>query len=193
MTEVRWKPNAVEVFRQVQEAATPVGYLTKLNIGTGVSLSADLPIYVGSGPALTAAAVLSSIEWGGGPTDPIKLEGVVSAANKHTMGNISSQSLSSAEVTLRLTVQAPDPKDGTYFKAFHTGDADIKGFVRTRPVGEPGPALELQIGTTPADKPQSPVVIPFSLTIVPASEEMDLHVASANLQVQVWVWGVAAS
>ncbi|MBL4844845.1 MAG: hypothetical protein JKY65_04895 [Planctomycetes bacterium] len=193
MTEVRWKPDAVQAFRQVPGTATPVGYLTKLNIGTSISLSADLPVFIGNNPAVSAAAVLSSLEWGGGPTDPLKLTGVVSAANKHAMGNISSQSLSTAKVTLRLAVQAPDPKDGTYFKAFHTGDADVKGFVRTRPAGEPGPPLELQVGTEPAPEPQSPVVVPFSLTVVPASEEMDFHVASANLQVQVWAWGVAVS
>lgn len=193
MTEVNWKPDAVEAFRQVQGTATPVGYLTKLNIGSGITLSADLPIYVGTGPAVNVAAVLSSLEWAGGPTDPLKLKGVVSAGNKHAMGNISSGSLATAEVTLRLAVQAPDPKEGDYFKAFHTGDVDIKGYVRTRPAGEAGPPLELQLGTEPAPKPQSPVVIPFSLTLVPASQEMDFHVASANLQVQVWAWGVAAS
>ena len=193
MTDVSWKPNAVEAFRQVAGTATPVGYLTKLNIGTGITLSADLPVYIGNAPAVSAAAVLSSLEWGGGPTDPLKLVGVVSAANKHAMGNISSQSLSTAEVTIRIAVHAPDPKNGEYFKAFHSGEADIKGFVRTRPIGGSGSPLELHIGTEPAPEPQSPVVVPFSLTIVPASEEMDFHVASANLQVQVWAWGVASA
>lgn len=193
MTSVRWTPDAVAIFRDDVGKSAVVGYLTKLNIGSSITLAADLPVRVGDEPGLSAAAMLSLVEWGGGPTDPLKLAGVLSVANKHTMGNISSQSLATAEVTLRLAVLAPDPKDGTYFKAFHTGDADVKGFVRTRPSGGSGSPLELYLATERAPAPQTPVVIPFSITIVPASEEMDFHVASANLQVQVWQWGVASA
>ena len=197
MASVTWLPNAVEAFRHEAVKSSPVGYLTKLNIGSSVTLSADLPIRIGGQQPVNAAAVLSSLKWEGGPTDPLTLAGVVSVANKHAMGNISSQALATAEITFRLAVHAPDPKNGEYFKAFHTGDADIKGFVRTRAKAGAGAgagggsALELHFDTEPAPKPQRPVVIPFSITIVPASEVMDFHVASAKLQVQVWSWGVA--
>ncbi len=54
-----------------------------------------------------------------------------------------------------------------------------------------GSPFELHFDTQPAAEPKSPVVIPFSITVVPKGEEMDLHVATAKLQVQVWTWGVA--
>ncbi len=194
MTEIDWAPEMIQAFRRDQTRAVPVGYLTKLVIGSSVTLSADLAIHVpGEAAPVQAAAVLSRITWPGGPNDPISLAGVISVGNKHAVGNISSQSLSTAQVTLRFAVHGFDPKDGTYYKAFHTGDADLKGFVKTRPVGSSGAPFELRFETQPAPEPQSPAVIPFSITIVPAQEEMDLHVATANLQVQVWTWGVAAA
>ena len=96
-------------------------------------------------------------------------------------------------LTLRFAVHAYDPKEMAYYKAFHTGDADVKGYVKTRPAGSSGSPFEMKFDTQPAPEPQSPVVIPFSMTVVPASEEFDLHVATANLQVRVDTWGVAAS
>lgn len=193
MTEIDWAPDVIQAFRRESSRGLAVGYLTKLIIGTSVTLTADLPVQaLGEAAPVQAAAVLSKIFWAGGPTDPISLSGVISAKNKHAVGNISSQSLSTAQVTLRFAVHGFDPKDGSYYKAFHTGDADLKGFVKTRPVGSSGAPFELRFETQPAPEPQSPVVIPFSITIVPAQEEMDLHVATANLQVQVWTWGVAA-
>ena len=191
MTVVKWFPDMLQAFRKDARKGVSVGYLTKFNIGSGITLSTDLTINVaGEAAPIKAAGVLSHIEWAGGPTDPISLAGVISVANKHAVGNISSQGLSTAEVTLRYAVHAFDPKDGTYFKAFHTGTADTKGYVKTTAPGTGSP-FELHFDTQPAPEPQSPAVIPFSLTIVPAAEEMDLHVATANLQVQVWTWGVA--
>lgn len=192
MTAIKWLPNMVQAFRRDAVRGVPVGYLTKLVIGSDVTLTADLPVYVlGATSAVNAVAVLSKIEWEGAPTDPIAIAGVISVGNKHTVGNISSQSLSDAEVKLRFAVHAFDPKDGTYFKAFHTGDADLKGYVKSSVSRTSGSPFELHFDTMPAAEPQSPAVIPFSITIVPAGEEMDLHVATANLQVQVWTWGVA--
>jgi hypothetical protein len=193
MTTVNWSPDSVQAFRRDHTQGVPVGYLTTLNIGGSITLSADLPILiVGEQAAVNAAAVMSEIKWAGGPTDPISIAGVISVSNKHTVGNISSQSLANAEVTLGFAVYAFDHKAGTYFKAFHTGTVDVKGYVKTTPEDTSGSPFELHFDTQPAAEPKSPVVIPFSITVVPKGEEMDLHVATAKLQVQVWTWGVAA-
>lgn len=191
MTEVQWAPDMLQAFRQDRGKGAPIGYLTRLSLGD-ISLTADLPVTVPGELPVVAAGVLSEIGWAGGPTDPLTVAGVISVANKHAVGNVSTQSLSSALVKLSFAVHAFDPRDKSYFKAFHTGEVDVKGRVRTRPAGAPGSPFELRFATQPAPEPQTPVVIPFSMTLVPASEEMDMHVATANLQVQVWSWGVAS-
>jgi hypothetical protein len=192
MTAISWSPDIVQAFRGITTNTATVGFLTKLNIGSDVTLTPDLSMSVpGESTKVSVAAVLDSISWEGGPTDPITLSGVISVGNKHAVGNISSQSLSNAEVIFRFMIYTLDVKERTYFKAFHSGDADVKGYVKTKASGSSGSPFEMYFDNNPAPEPQSPVVLPFGLTIVPKGEEMDVHVATANLQVQVWTWGVA--
>lgn len=192
MTEIVYRPNPLQIFNRTALTQSSIGYLTKLNIGSDATLTADIGVArPDDGSTVNAVAALSEISWGGGPGDPLRVAGLISTTNKKTIGNISPQSLSNTEVVLQFSVFSFDQDANSWFQAFHTGDEDVKGFVKTREAGSRGFDLELKFDTEPAREPQSPQVFRFEATLVPKGEEMSLHVATANLQVIVKTWGIA--
>lgn len=173
--------------KDVQEL---VGHLTAMTIG-GTELSADLgvtdPTDI-SGDKISVVAVLSDIYWEGGYGHSISLSGKVSNANQTSMAGLTLNTLSSTEVVFQYNVYKYDNAEKTWYKCFHANETDLNGLVETNS-GD----LVLSIDTTPSPEVPNPLNFHMSMSIMPADEEQDIHVAVSNSDKFVKKWGVPVS
>ncbi|MCG8637901.1 MAG: hypothetical protein MI863_29015, partial [Desulfobacterales bacterium] len=74
------------------------------------------------------------------------------------------------------------------YKAFHANETTLKGLVETS-----GGDLVLTIDTDPSMEVRNPLNFHLNLSIMPADEEQDIHVAVSDTDKFVKKWGVPVS
>lgn len=170
-------------------ATTTFGYLTELSL-EGKMLTVDQmanPVVV-NGPA--AVAVLSSVKWAGGVTDPITFVGQVSQANIETIAYFKQQSSPGNRIRFKFLVYAYDKEARQCFVEFTSGNAEMIGIIAGK-----SDALELGYNLIPMPYPPSPATNQFNVTILPDPEypPQVVQVASSATAKVVRSWGVAVA
>jgi hypothetical protein len=169
-----------------KDANATVGYLTALDIG-GTALAVDqTTLHDPADPAhgLAAVAVLATLDWDGGPTDPIRFTGQLSSENMQQLAARLRSAPASLAVTVEFTVFEYDFQTEKMFRACHTGGVALHAEV-DRKNGD----VALHLSDTPAANPHTPRTFQFELAIVPADAGQAVHVASGETLRSIMPWG----
>lgn len=150
-----------------------IGYINSMKLGD-TELAADLEVNTPEGKQEKVVAVLSGVSHDVATTNPISFSGQVSVKNRQNIAQLVYTNLSKIHVEIKFVVWEFDPaKDkNTYYKAFHSNNAVVKGLIR-----KSGKNLDLSIDYTPNMEVQSPLNYGFSFTVVPTPEKQSLELA----------------
>jgi hypothetical protein len=142
-----------------------VGYIEKMSFTvSGTALKADTPVSDPEQPKskLQVVAVLESVNWGGGPTDPIEVEARVSPENRALLLGCLASVAGGSDISASWVIKEYDHKAKAYFKRFHTDGKEIKLVLTQNEKvfvnGKPDPMIK------------QPVNFYFKMSLTPKSE-----------------------
>lgn len=174
--------NAFNFKRDVQER---IGHLTTLKIGD-TTLTADITLKQPTDEADTkVVGVISNLSWAGGYAEPIQISFNVSVTNKNAITTLVHNTMKSIVIEWTYNIFEYDKEAKTYYLAFHTNSAAVKGVIQT--VGQDRVFYISDIESSEVQKPEN-----YSATIgtVPEDTQQDIHMATSNTQKFVLPWGV---
>lgn len=150
-----------------------IGYIATMKLGDK-ELAADLEVNTPEGKQEKVVAVISGISHDVATTNPIGFSGQVSAKNRQDLAQLIYTNPSKIHVEVKFVIWEFDPaKDkNTYYKAFHSNNAAVKGLIR-----KSGKNLDLCVDHTPNMEVQSPLNYGLSFTMVPTPEKQTLELA----------------
>lgn len=190
MAELSYDCDVSQGFNFQKDVQILVGHINKLKVSTkelAVDIEVTDPEAV-AGDKVKVVGVVSSMYWAGGFADPIQFGCQVSNANKKTLQVLSHSEMSDTTVLLEFTIYDYDPDEKKYYKAFHTGDTELKGLVE-----KAGGRLEIEIEGHQSDEVVSPKNFTFSLGVMPEDLKQETHMAMSVSDKLVKEWGVLVS
>ena len=137
-----------QAFNFNPDSQATVGHVTMLKIGT-MDLTADQeignPLDI-KGEKVAVVAPCYSVSWEGGEKQPLMLDMEISVKNWQKAAMLVHQELSNTEVLVQFNVYDYDPVAKSWYKSFHSKDADLKGLIL-----KSGSALDIEIADEPRD------------------------------------------
>ncbi len=127
---------------------------------------------------------LSSVSWGGGFEEPISFSVRVSTKNKDIFAKLRYMDLSDTGVKFDFVVFEYDPVSKTYFRAFHSNQAILKGLILKQ-----GGELVMGINQNQCSDVLSPVNFEAFISIMPQDIEQDIFLAVSPDGKFVKKWG----
>jgi hypothetical protein len=173
MAESSYQCSVSQGFNFQKDSQDTVGHLVSLKIGD-TTLAADFELSdpMDNQSHIKVFGVLNSIYWLGGYGDAVNFSCNVSTTNKNTLTAMLHKSLSNTAVEFAFVTYEYDPMTKKFFKAFHSGDAALKGLIH-----KSGGDLSMQISNDEGYEVSSPKNFSFSLGVMPADEAMAIQVA----------------
>lgn len=208
MAEYTRELNLPQGYNFKKDVQLPIGFLTKLQIGTELfvadqTVNSPVGVTAGSGVETTATAekgtlkvvgVLNNITWAMGDTDAIIVKGTISIAGKQAFSGLLYASMIDIDVTFGFVVYEYDPLAKKYYTAFsngNTGAAD-GGLGATDLLGQiqkDGENLKMSIEPEPNSEVQSPMNYGFELGIVPKPQQQLVYFATSATRKTTKNWG----
>jgi len=179
--------DVVQGFNFKKDKTTAVGFITQMTLG-GVQLAADLSVKDPEKPtaSLSVVAVLSSVTWYAGASDPIYFSAQVSADNRQRIAvSLMLTNQSTLAVPFRFAVYAYDTQAKKYFKRMVSNLTELKGLTTTQ-----DGANSLSIAEDPATAVMSPVNFAFFVGLAPQAPEQVIQVADSLTYITERQWGV---
>ena len=182
-----------------------VGFITKLELNRRpITPEFMIPGYLTGARARTTAtnstgaagrqksvAVLESIEWNLGDTDPIVFVARISALARQKISMVQYRLPISVDVTVSWVVYEYDEVRRKYYVSFATSPTGNGGLVKCI-LQKTGGALELGVGATPEKDIQMPRNYRLSFSIVPKKgPKQRLHLAAGVTLRMIKLWGGA--
>ncbi|MCK6588096.1 MAG: hypothetical protein HUU21_04015 [Polyangiaceae bacterium] len=186
MPEFRRSLDVYQGYNYKKDKQTPVGFITKLKIGT-VELVTDQKCKDPMNPTneLAVVAVLSGVLWEVGVTDAVYFSGQISTANKQSVALMVINALTNIETVFQFSVYDYDPLVKEYFLSFQSNSKDMNGLVEKR-----GDDLNISVADDPSTEVQSPENYAFQIGIKPQPSAQDLHLATGKGKNFVKSWGL---
>jgi hypothetical protein len=187
MAELSYDCSVEQGFNFVKDVQDLVGHLTALKIGD-TELSADIGVTDPTdiaGDKVTVVGVMSSVYWEGGYAHGMSFDAKVSNKNQTSLAGLTLNTLDSTAIEFQFIVYKYDNAAKKYYKAFHANETTLNGLVETS-----GGDLVLSIDTDPSMEVRNPLNFHMNLSIMPADEEQDMHVAVSDTDKFVKKWGV---
>lgn len=176
-SELSYNCSVEQGFNFKKDVQELVGHITSMTIGD-TELSADIggtdPTDI-SGDKVSVVGVMSSAYWQGGYAHGINLQAKVSNTNQTSLAGLTLNTLDSTEVKFQFNVYKYDNSAKTYYLCFHANETDLNGLVETS-----GGDLVMTIDTDPSMEVRNPLNFHFDISIMPADEEQDIHVAVSD-------------
>lgn len=187
MPEYRRNLDVYQGYNYKKDKQTPVGYITKLQIGTQ-SMAVDQTCKDPTNPTqdLKVVAVLSGVLWETGVTDAVYLQGQISTANRQDTSMLVINNLTNIQVVYQFSIYEYDPLQKKYFLSFHSNSTDMNGLLEKR-----GQELNLSVADDESTEVQSPENYAMQVGIKPQPSAQALHIASAVEKNVVKSWGLA--
>lgn len=183
-----------------------IGFLTMLKIGTesfaaDFTVNSPMAVTTASGittqatataGALNVVAVLKSISWAMGDTDPLVFKGLLSIAGKQAFSALLYASMIDIDVEVGFVIYEYDPLAKKYYAAFSNsaqGSTDatatgVKGQIRKEDVN-----LKMVIQPEADAAVQSPINYEFDLEVVPKPVVQSLLFATSSTRKVTKSWG----
>ena len=191
MAELTYDCSVEQGFNFVKDVQDLVGHITALKIGD-TELSADIGVTDPTdiaGDKVSVVGVMSSVYWEGGYAHGVTFDAKVSNTNQTNLAGLTLNTLDSTAIEFQFIVYKYDNAAKKYYKCFHANESTLNGLVETS-----GGDLVLSIDTDPsAWKFEIPLTSILNVSIMPADEEQDLHVAVSDTDKFVKKWGVPIS
>lgn len=179
-------------FNFQKDAQCLVGHINSLKIGDkefDKDLAVSDPTKINDeNSTVKVVGVVSSIYWEGGYANPIQLSCQISTANKQEAIVLQHTKLSNTNVEFAFTIYDYDPVKKTFYKAFHSNDAALKGLVEKN-----GGDLAIAVDQHESRQVVSPLNFGLFLGVMPKEEEQDVHVAVSETGKFVKKWGVTVA
>ena len=187
MAESSFTCNVSQGFNFQKDVQDFIGHFNSIKIAGKDDLKSDLRV---SDPEESAKMVkvfgiISSIYWNGGYADPIQIGCQVSTDSKNNLAILLHRSLANTEVDFTFTIYDFDPKEATYFKCFHSGDAVLKGLVLKQ-----GGELAMQLDEMEGAEVPSPRNFGFNIGIMPRDLNQAIQLAVSVSGKLSKKWGV---
>jgi hypothetical protein len=193
MSLIRFSPDVLAAFSVNGSALPTVAHLRSLKIGT-VSFTTDYKLKTPHDDASeNVVGVIEQIEWPGDDYDPFTIQCRIFSENRQPAMTVSQKDLNSAKVTFGFAVYERDNKADRYFRAFHTGDTPLNGYVRKISKENERPRFDYAVGTEREPYPSYPETWTLRFSVTPAAEKQTVHFATAHLATWAKSWGVPAS
>ncbi|MGH2611504.1 MAG: hypothetical protein ACRDFB_00470 [Rhabdochlamydiaceae bacterium] len=108
-----------------------VGYIETMAFESGAKLTPDITVKDPENPDQDkkVVGILDSIQWVGGPTDPVMIKGRLSFPNKGTFKSCVTSLTGGADINIAWCVESYDGPKKKYFKAFHTNEKEVKAVI----------------------------------------------------------------
>lgn len=108
-----------------------LGYIESMAFESGAKLTPDVTIKDPENPDQDkkVVAILDSVQWVGGPTDPVTIKGRLSFENKGVFKSSITSLTGGADISIAWCVKSYDGPKKTYFKTFHTGEKEVKAII----------------------------------------------------------------
>jgi len=166
-----------------------VGHLVSLKIGA-TEFKADTTLTDPNDNSKSVAVLgpISYIYWKGGYADPVSVVFNVSTANQTLAWTLTHSKMEDTYLEFKFNIYAFDQVAKTYYKAFHTDDKAMKGYVL-----KSGGDLALSIGADPNPTVPSPLNYDLQLDIMPKEEAQVLLIAASNTDKLTKAWGVTVT
>jgi hypothetical protein len=168
------------------ETAT-VGVLTRLTIGEGIEIAADIEVSDPSDPRgdrLGVVGVLGSVDWEGGVDEPIHLEAQVSSASREEIAEIIQSGLDGTSVEFGFAVYEWDQDESKYYLSFHDDGEVLFGEILAS-----GTELAIAIADDASEEVMPPMNFTLSVSILPVGRN-ELHLAWGVSSMFARRWGV---
>ncbi len=188
MPEYRRSLDIYQGYNYKKDKQTPVGFILSMKVGDTV-LTADQTCKDPTNPTqdLKVTAVMSSVLWETGVTDPVYLAGQISTANRQNVALMVINNLTNIVTVFQFSVYDYDPIAKKYFLAFHSNGTDMNGLLEKR-----GEELNISVADDASTEVQSPENYAFQIGIKPqASAQQAVHIATADQKNVVKAWGLA--
>ena len=175
-------------FNFKKDKQTPVGFVTKLELGGDLKLEPDQtsvknPLQPGENlPALVG--VLNHYLWETGTTDAMYLSMQVSVNNKTKLAAKLLTDWTSMDVTFAYVVYEYDPVKKKYFKSNWT-EPELMGILEKN-----GDDLNLSVADDPSSEVQSPKNFTLQMGIKPQTQEQTVHMATGEMMALSKIWGI---
>jgi hypothetical protein len=179
-------------FNFKKDKQTPVGYVTKLELGGDLKLEPDQlsikdPMQPGVDLGSKVVGVLNHYLWETGITDAMYMSMQVSVGNKTKLAAKLLTDWTSMDVTFAYVVYEYDPVKKKYFKSNWT-EPELKGILEKN-----GDDLNLTVADDPSNEVQSPKNFTLQIGIKPQTEEQTVHMATGDGFNLSKLWGVKDS
>jgi hypothetical protein len=186
MPEFRKNCDVYQGFNFKKDKQSTVGFLTALKVNDQdllVNLTAKDP----TNPTtdLKAVAILDNAQWGTGVTDTIYLSGRIAVDNRQSLAVLLLNDLTKVEVEINFSVYEYDPLAKSYYLAFHSNGAPVKGILEKR-----GSDLSLEVSDDPSGEVQSPQNFAVQIGVKPAPQAQEIHLATSQTAKIVKSWGM---
>ncbi len=187
MAKLTYDCSVEQGFNFVKDVQDLVGHITALKIGD-TELSADIGVTDPTdiaGDKVSVVGVMSSVYWQGGYAHGVTFDAKVSNASQTSLAGLTLNTLDSTAIEFQYIVYKYDNAAKKYYKCFHANETTLNGLVETS-----GGDLVLSIDTDPSMEVRNPLNFHLNVSIMPADEEQDLHVAVSDTDKFVKKWGV---
>ncbi len=164
-----------------------VGHVNYLDIGGNV-IRSDTSLKnpeTPNGDRRTVVGPIVNIYWGGGFAEPINISFRVSMVNKDALVLLLHRELSNTGVEFDFVVFNYDPVSRTYFRAFHSNRARLKGLILKY-----GDQFALGVNQDQYSDFPSPKNFEAHISIMPQDVSQDIHLAITPSDKFVKKWGV---
>jgi hypothetical protein len=163
--------------------ALPYGYVFSFQFGSKV-MTPDLAVTNKVGQKLAAVGLLRSASWSMGPSDPIALTFVVSAANAQLLQSYLASRPANVATMFNFAVSDNDPATGWY-RGFDSGNAIVNGIP-----AKSGTMLNVSVGPGLSTLPFQNSTI--TISIMPAANKaQQVFVGMPGGGGVIRAWGVA--
>lgn len=206
MPEFTRELNPEQGFNFKKDMQNTIGFLTMLKIGTeefaaDFTVNSPLAVVAASGittqatataGALNVVAVLKSISWAMGDTDPLVFKGLLSIAGKQAFSALLYASMIDIDVEVGFVIYEYDPLAKKYYAAFSNSAqagtdvsaTAVKGQIRKEDVN-----LKMVINPDADSAVQSPINYEFDLEVVPKPIVQPLLFATSAMRKVTKNWG----
>ncbi|WP_257446994.1 hypothetical protein [Archangium lipolyticum] len=177
-------------FNFKKDVQTPVGFVTKLELGDVVLAADQTSIKDPEQPGQNLAGVVGVINhylWETGTTDAMYLSMQISVKNKTDLTAKLLTSWTDMNVTFAYVLYEYDPVEKKYFKSNWT-EPELKGILEKN-----GNDLNLSVADDPSTEVQSPKVYALQLGVKPQTEEQTVHMATGVNKNVSKIWGINAA
>lgn len=170
-----------------KDKSTPVGFITAIKIGD-TDLDADQSVEdpETTGSSLSVVSILTKVEWGLAPTDPLAFGGYLTAGNKQTLQTMTFKDLTKINVDFTMKIYDYDPRKTSFYVCMEeSSKSTLYGLVEKN-----GDDLVLSVDDTESGPVESPKIYHFSIGIKPKSTAQSITIGTGVSSTIVKAWGI---